>query len=49
VVYLTTVLIAQDVGHLIVNWKGCGRKRSWYNLRYVDVCLEKLMLPEGVS
>jgi hypothetical protein len=26
-----------------MNWKGCGRKRSWPNLRYYpDICLEGL-------
>jgi hypothetical protein len=27
----------------IINWRGCGRKRSWPNLRaYSDICLEGL-------
>jgi hypothetical protein len=27
----------------MMNWKGCGRKRSWPNLRYYPyICLEGL-------
>jgi hypothetical protein len=26
----------------MINWKGCGSKRSWPNLRYPGTCLEKV-------
>ena len=38
VTYLTTLLVTQTVQHrmmgwhLIMNWKGCGRKRTWCSL-----------------
>jgi hypothetical protein len=49
--YLTTLSISQTVQRLmigwgwywIMNWKGCGRKQSWPNLRYYpSICLEGL-------
>jgi hypothetical protein len=33
-----------------MNWKGCGRKRSWPNLRYYPgICLEGLGKPRKTS
>jgi hypothetical protein len=47
VIYLTMLLVAPTINRRIIvwlltmNWKGCGRKRSWPNLRYVtDIWLE---------
>jgi hypothetical protein len=41
VVYLTTLSVARSIRTYmpwnvwkIVNWNGCGRKRSWFNLRH---------------
>jgi hypothetical protein len=34
----------------MMNWKDCGRKRSWPNLRhYTGICLEGLRQPRKAS
>jgi hypothetical protein len=34
----------------MINCKGCGRKRSWYTLRYYPgICLEGLRKPRKAS
>jgi hypothetical protein len=33
-----------------MNWKGCGRKKSWPNLRYYPgICLEGLRKNKEIS
>jgi hypothetical protein len=47
--YLTTLSVAQTIqrwrkdNEWMMNWKECGRKRSWPNFRhYRGICLDKL-------
>jgi hypothetical protein len=36
--------------HCIMNWKGCGRKRTWYSLRqYLCVCYGELRINKETS
>jgi hypothetical protein len=39
-----------DVESMIINWKDCGRKWSWSNLRYYQgICQEGLGKPTKTS